>query len=524
MIIILALFLRIYRLNGYPPSFWQDITANAYDAYSVLHTGKDQWGNFLPFPLLKSLGDYKTALPMYFLIPGIKIFGLNEFGVRFDMAIIGSITAWLAYLVGKKLGKSKTFGLFLALLLAISPWHIGLVRSGWEPTVGIPLFLSGFYFLINRDKKNNSAYYLATFFFGLASYAFHSYRVFVPLFFFLSFLLIYRRKLIDIKLFLLANFLFFIVFIPNLLSFTSPAGRVRIQVNRFDKSAEYMQAVQKKSLWQKNLTAINFGVRNYFRLFSTDFLYVWGSTDPVFEPKDRGLSYFWELPFFAFGLYVLLRRQSLTDRLLLLWLILWPIPTIIVANPYHLVKTAHLIPLLEIITAIGLMEFAQSFFFKKYRLYLIVLFLFFVSAGTAKYFVDYYANYPLYSPSWYQEVEKNTFKTIDSYKNQYPRIVLSQKLEPYIYLLFYEKIDPRYYQNTKDKKVVMVGKFGEAHLKSLGKFSYSTGIENDINVDSLYAFPREEIPRKAGFRPVIFGQIKDYQGNEKITVFSWKKT
>lgn len=268
---------------------------------------------------------------------------------------------------------------------------------------------------------------------------------------------------------------------------------------------------------------VSYGVRNYFRLFSTDFLFVWGSTDAVFEIKNRGISYFWEFPILAYGLYLILRRKSTPDKVFLTWLLLWPIPTMIVSNPYNLVKTAHLIPLLEIITTIGLVQFLKSTFFKKYKTIITFLVMIIASVSLLKYFVDYYATYPLYSSSWYQGVEKNTFLAIDKHKKDYQKIVLSQKLEPYIYLLFYEKIDPKYYQTAPDKKMSLNGQFGEAHLVSLGKYSYSTGLENDISVQTLYAFPKEEIPRLKGYKPLIFSRIYDYLGNEKIVIFSWQK-
>lgn len=214
IVILLSLFLRLYSLNGYPPSFWQDITANAYDAYSLLQTGKDQWGATLPFPLIKSLGDYKMALPVYFLIPGIKFFGLNEFGVRLDMAVTGVLTVLIAYFLGKKIGKNRVFGLILALLIAISPWHIGLTRSGWEATVGIPLFLLGLYFFWPDSIKKPASYIISSLFFGLASYTYHPYRVFVPLFFFLALCIFLKENLIARKWFLISLSIFLLYICP----------------------------------------------------------------------------------------------------------------------------------------------------------------------------------------------------------------------------------------------------------------------------------------------------------------------
>lgn len=522
IIVCLALFLRIYRLNGYPPSFWQDITANAYDAYSILLTGKDQWGTSFPFPLIKSLGDYKTALPVYFLIPGIKIFGLNEFGVRINMAIIGVLTVIIAYFVGKRIGKSEIFGLILAFFLAVSPWHIGLVRHSWEVVLGIFFFLIGLCFLLDFDRKGWN-FAVASVFLGISSYTYHPYRVFAPLFFVLVLFYLLKERKIVFKWFLLSQIIFLLIFLPNFLSLINPTGRVRIEVNRFDRASEFIQQTEGKNTIEKNITRLSFISKNYFRLFSTDFLFVWGSTDPVFETKDRGVSYFLLVPFFLYGLYFLVKRRNIIDNILLLWLLLWPIPTVIVSNPYNLVKTAHLIPLLEIISTIGTIELMRHNFFKKYKIFCIFCSLIIIAGSLLKYFVDYYATYPLYSSTWYQGVEKNTFAAIDEKKDKYENIILSQKLEPYIYLLFYEKIDPQYYQTTKDKNIEIAGKFGEAHLKNLGKFVYSTGIENNISDKNLYAFPPEEIPQSKVYQPIIFNRIKDYLGNDRLVIFSWQR-
>ena len=47
-ILILALLLRVLRLDQLPPSLYWEEVAIGYDAYSILKTAKDHHGNFLP--------------------------------------------------------------------------------------------------------------------------------------------------------------------------------------------------------------------------------------------------------------------------------------------------------------------------------------------------------------------------------------------------------------------------------------------------------------------------------------------
>ena len=81
LILALALILRTVFLTSFPAGFNADEASFGYDAYSILLTGKDQWGNTLPL-ILKSFGDYKLPLLTYLAIPFIKIFGLTETGIR----------------------------------------------------------------------------------------------------------------------------------------------------------------------------------------------------------------------------------------------------------------------------------------------------------------------------------------------------------------------------------------------------------------------------------------------------------
>src|SRR3989339_1684391 len=104
IISLLSIGLFFYKLTSSPPCLNADEATNAYDAYSILKTGKDQYGNFLPLRF-KSFGDYKLPLLTYLAIPFIKVFGLNELGIRMVNFPFVFLFPIVVYLLTKELFK-----------------------------------------------------------------------------------------------------------------------------------------------------------------------------------------------------------------------------------------------------------------------------------------------------------------------------------------------------------------------------------------------------------------------------------
>ena len=97
LIIILAFFLRFYRLGSNPPGLYWDEAAFGYDAYSLAKTARDHHGQFLPL-FFESFGDWKLPGYFYLLIPSVKLFGLSEFAVRLPSALLGFLTVEKAFI------------------------------------------------------------------------------------------------------------------------------------------------------------------------------------------------------------------------------------------------------------------------------------------------------------------------------------------------------------------------------------------------------------------------------------------
>jgi len=101
-IFLLALAIRTVNLGNHPPGLTWDEAGLGYNAYSILKTGRDEHGIFMPL-IFKSFGDYKPGIYVYLTVPSIAVFGLTEFAVRFPSALAGTLTVLFTYFLAKEL-------------------------------------------------------------------------------------------------------------------------------------------------------------------------------------------------------------------------------------------------------------------------------------------------------------------------------------------------------------------------------------------------------------------------------------
>lgn len=177
-IVLVALVLRLVGLSEYPAGLNADEASFGYDAYSILQTGRDQWGNFLPISL-KSFGDYKLPLYGYLAVPSVAIFGLNEFSVRLPNAVVGTLAALATYLLTRETSKKESVGVLAALLLAVSPWHIPMSRGAFEANLTTFLLPATLYFYI-KGRTDSRFYLVSALFFALNMFSYHTLRLVLP--------------------------------------------------------------------------------------------------------------------------------------------------------------------------------------------------------------------------------------------------------------------------------------------------------------------------------------------------------
>lgn len=150
-IVLLGAILRLINLNQ---SLWWDEAINVVYAKTY-----DFWWFLTNYPL----GDFHP--PLWFAVLWIwgHIFGFSEIAVRLPSVILGTITVWLTFLLGKELF-SQRVGVLAALFLAINPLHVYYSQEARMYVLAAYVSVLSFYFL-NRlvyKKKWASLGYIAS--------------------------------------------------------------------------------------------------------------------------------------------------------------------------------------------------------------------------------------------------------------------------------------------------------------------------------------------------------------------------
>jgi len=96
VIILIGAFLRFYHIDKSPPGLYIDEASIGYNAYTILTSGKDEYGETFPL-FFRSFGDYKPPVYIYMTAGSMALFGKNEFAVRFPSALLGSATIVVFY-------------------------------------------------------------------------------------------------------------------------------------------------------------------------------------------------------------------------------------------------------------------------------------------------------------------------------------------------------------------------------------------------------------------------------------------
>lgn len=453
LILIFAIFIRLFQLNKFPVSLNWDEISHGYNAFSVLETGKDQWGT-TPIFNFRAYGDYPTTLNLYLTIPFIKIFGLNEWSTRLPNALCGILIVIFSYLITESLFKKKTISLMTMFLAAISPWTFFTSRAVYQSTVAQAFLLIGIYFLINFLFNKKHTLFISLFFLNLSMYAYHNTRIFVPIFLFIVFIIFFQQ----FKKSFPALILGCLLFIPVLLSLFNSESRARsawvsvlnptainiINENRRVFSGSPLLA---KIIYNKVTYTVPLLVKNTINLFNPLPLFFQGSKQYQFNVVNHGLLFLITLPFFYYGLFIFIKKSKTDNKylFLLLWYLIGLIPSIITTGDFPTLRLFLIIPLPFIAIALSTETFLKTY--KNITVYylLITVYLFSFGYYLHIYTTSYTKNY---SQSW-QYGYKEISQYVKENYHQYDQIIITKKYgEPHEFLLFYLKYDPALYQKN----------------------------------------------------------------------------
>lgn len=440
-IIFISAIMRIHGISRNPPGLYWDEASNGYNAYSILKSGKDEYGKLFPLTF-RAYNDFRPGFYIYSIVPSLAIFGLNEFAVRFPSALSGIISVFLTYLIVIKLFQNKKIALLSSALLAVSPWHIQFSRGGFEANEMVFLCLLGLVLFL-YSKKNQITLILSAITFGLALNTYHGAKIWVPLFVLIT--VFWYKDIIfkSTKRYIIPLFILALMTSPFIIDLQSTAIRGQ-SVNYFGKVENPQDTF----------------ISNFLSHFSPNFLFNTGDPTGRHSTPGMGELYVFELPLILIGLYKLLKNSNRESKFLLTWLIAAPIPAALATPTPHALRAITFLPVWAIIASVGLSSLLKLSFSKNIKTALLLTLLSIAAYNFVTYFHLYYKHYPkLKAPDW-QDGYREMLVYVNEVKDQYATVAISNYYgQSYIYTLFYLKYNPRLYLSERREDKSKFGKF-----------------------------------------------------------------
>ena len=464
IILAVGVGLRFYQLGTVPGSLEWDEVSFGYNAYSVLHTGKDEYGVTLP-ATFRAFGDYKQPVYAYFDVISIAMFGLNAFAVRFPSAFFGSISIIFVYLLTAEIFRKYKFSQSIALLsmasFAIAPWSLQFSRGAFEANVSLCfVIISVWLFLRGLHLKKQWYFLVGTLLLTLSTYTYISQKLIAPLLFIAllcyGFSYFKTRKIftaILIVIFLIGNFLWLF----DIKSISRGQG-VFLTVQQTQLLAPSIKELQYDKEHHDILGEIIHNRRvvygqalasNYFSHFNPLWLFFNGDEIKRHHAPGFGLLYLVSLPFILAGIYFLLSRTFSSSWIIFVWFLLGPIAASLTFEAPHALRSLIFLPTWQIFEGAGMLYLFQSIT-KKHVLLFMKVFVALLFAGNIMYYLhQYYVHTNTdYQADW-QYGYKEAIAAVEPYTGTDKRIIFDKSFEqPYIFYLFYTNYDPQKYIAT----------------------------------------------------------------------------
>lgn len=519
LILTVASILRLWDLSVIPPSASLDEASIAYNAYSVLKTGGDEFGDF-PFPSQRGYDDFRRSTYLLISIPFVAVFGLSTIAIRLPAAILSILTVWAVFyivreLFDKKSRHSFTFATISALLLAISPWHIYISHLGHESNASFSFFVFGVLFFL-KGIRNSKFLLISAIFFTFSMISYYSGQLFIPLFV-TSIFIIFRKKIFPAILSntrsKIISLLAVIGIVPILFAIFSPDALIRyrgtsvlnpqVHPERFDEFVKMRnKAVEQGDfigsiLFNRRVFFAKVLVENYLSHFRPSWLFS-ASTNDAFKAPFTGLLYPWQLPFILLGAIAFIKSRKFDRKIkffVFLWFALGPLPATIATQAPHAMRAYNMLPVWQFLTALGITYLL--FRFKRFQYLvglLVVVIAFYSFFGFLK---NYFVEFARLQSKSYQYALSQAVPYVIENEKKYDKVIFSNQdnlFQSYMIFLYHSKYDPVLYQRQGG-----TSEAGFDAIHNFGKYEFRPiNWKNENKRNTLYIGNPSDFPDEIG--------------------------
>lgn len=455
VLIAIAIFLRFWQLGAIPEGFHVDEADYGYNAYSLLKTGKDEYGK--QFPLIyRSFGDYKGAVYAYFTIPFIAIAGMNEWAVRAPSAIFGILFIVLTFAFVYQISKNYRLAILTMAFAVISPLGILLSRVQSDPLVGAFFFYLGFYlFLLWTEHKKIWHLITAVVSLNVGFYTYSNDQLFALPFFLLLGARYWSSWNNTIRI---TGIVLFCVLSLTIAGIVGTSAGTRLgQVSIFstrdvqlpldealrEDGAMRVPLLITRSLHNKVTAYGQYFLDNFASYLSYNFLFRQASQPQREQVPNSGVLLLADLPFLLIGMYIVFRKKYSYGITAIGWVIMVPaILSFAGGETPNIHRFIWAVIPIYVLTATGVLAVYDAVA-RRYRIVCIVCvgILFFLNEIT--YLERLFVHQPVHNPIYRNGPDKELAMYLKSAHSSYDVIVSQKILED---MLFFWPVDPSTYQ------------------------------------------------------------------------------
>lgn len=448
---VVGVIFFFHKLERVPQGFYVDEALHGYSAYSILETGKDEYGKAFPL-VFRLYGSYNAPLYIYLTTVPIKIWDLNIFSVRFVAAFSGLATVFVIYFFLKSM-KISTLG---SLFFAITPWVLFQGRIGYEVSLAFFLFSLGCLFLW-QSIKNGKWMIPAFTILSLSTYAAYAERFIVPALIVL-FLVAFKNRVLakeNIKYFKYASLLLLLTQVPHIILFTTPAFFPK--AGEIGSGAIALQAEKLLGLFPRPLALALSFVREFLSQFINYF-----SPSSLFFVNDKDLPqippfYQWMLVPYIVGLFALWRHKPKDLSLFILLLALvTPLPSSLTKDPFSAHRAMPVALPLTLVISAGIDKLVNLKLYMKQDLdaFIKSIFVFLVFVVSVLFFWrSYFVFFPKEKAKFWGYGYDTLAGIIKENSNEHYLIDQARIQIPYVELAFFLKVPPQEFQKTVDANI-----------------------------------------------------------------------
>lgn len=479
---VLAFLLRTWSLGSVPPNPSLDEVSIGYNAFSILHTGRDEYGTRFPI-LLRAYDDWRPAVYVYLVLPFVALGGLSTHAVRIPSVLLSILSIFtifrIAQLLGRKYLNNDSWAVWALAFITLSPWHIYLSRLGHEVNLGFTLFTFGVYLLMVWLVNHKYTYVIVgLMFLALSLWGYQSEKVIVPVFLILSGFVLFQELWHYKKDVFMGAAVFLIIAVPVAIVTLGPYGLMRFAgTSAFAPSSPQIVDAQQKHAdavargdkfaslaTSKFVTYLKIFIDNYTSHFNPHWLF-FGALREDHKIPYTGLLFWWQGLLCILGVWIIANKMPKKFLYIFgIWILTSPLAASLTTGAPQAMRTYTIVAPLLLLASLG-----SVFFFRLGAIPVVAT----IGALLISSFVmvkHYFITFPFAQSDSFQTGGQKALTYAIQIQDSYNRIEIAHQgalYQSYMFYLFLSQYDPRQYQLSGGTKS---GGYDESH--SIGKFKF----------------------------------------------------